>query len=311
MKTIAVSVPRPKFRRGFTVVELLVVIAILSLLVSLLVPAVQYSRNASRRMQCMSNLRQMALATHNYVEVFQVLPAGGIDGHLSLLPFLDHRDTFRRSGSPSHIVFDECRIPVFICPSETYLGAGFGGDVSYPMSCGSTFRLNGIFWEVPIFRWDHVRDGLSQTACFSERLTPVMTTGAAYVAAANAEPIRFVWYPLGSFGSGQEDAHVSHCAVATNRTGVLPMCHESRRDLFHSIGYSHVFPPNVVGCYHGPFTSGCASTARVPATSYHTGGVSLALCDGHVRFINNSIDLRIWRALGSRAGGENVPSLSD
>ena len=70
-------------RRGFTLIELLVVIAIIAVLIALLLPAVQAAREAARRAQCVNNLKQLGLASHNYISINNVYPCQSINNTIN------------------------------------------------------------------------------------------------------------------------------------------------------------------------------------------------------------------------------------
>ncbi len=123
-------------QRGFTLIELLVVIAIIGLLVALLLPAVQQAREAARRAQCRNNLKQIALALHNYESTYGAFPGGSMyvvvgtdtisnacSWGRSILPFLDQSalaNQFHPGESPfigTNLSLVSTSIPGYRCPS--------------------------------------------------------------------------------------------------------------------------------------------------------------------------------------------------
>src|SRR5262249_11702484 len=108
---------QPGTSRGFTLIELLVVIAIIAVLIALLLPAVQTAREAARRMQCVNNLKQLALAAHNYHDSngsFQMgTPFYRFDGwvgisdgqsvFVSMLPYVEQQPIYNAVNFPANI----------------------------------------------------------------------------------------------------------------------------------------------------------------------------------------------------------------
>lgn len=80
-------------RRGLTLVELLVSLAIVGILASLLLVAVQSTRESARKLTCVGNLRQIGIGLSNYLSTYNSFPPGGFENgystHIRLLPFVD------------------------------------------------------------------------------------------------------------------------------------------------------------------------------------------------------------------------------
>lgn len=89
MKRFSTIHLRQEIRRGFTLVELLVVIAIIGLLVSLLMPAVQRARESARRTSCINNMRQLGIASHNYLDAHRNFPTGWLTNPTQVLCDID------------------------------------------------------------------------------------------------------------------------------------------------------------------------------------------------------------------------------
>lgn len=129
-------------RLGFTLIEMLVVMAIISLLASLLLPAVQKSRSAARRTQCRNHLRQIGLALHNFHETYEVFPPGTVEAGprgtassdpawgwaVAILPYLKqarlHRQLSPHQRTLGQILASQpglvcVTLPVFICPEDS------------------------------------------------------------------------------------------------------------------------------------------------------------------------------------------------
>lgn len=149
-------------RRGFTLIELLVVISIIAVLMSLILPAVQSAREASRRTQCLNNLRNLGMAVTNFASAragkFPRLSGGdprysratGPDDYpwtISLLPYLDNLSLYEYGPAPAANGFasTSMTVEVFTCPDDG-LHYKQGQGLSYVANAGyGCFRGGGTF----------------------------------------------------------------------------------------------------------------------------------------------------------------------
>lgn len=337
-------------RCGFTVVELLATLAVIGLLIALLLPAVQNSRETARRAQCANNLKQIGVACHAHQSThgsfpFTAVEHGGPSGivrtaispHAHLLPFLDqtplHRsiefhhwaEDFPESiprawlinlanappVQPCDALALSTAVPVFVCPSDTSLPGGNhyraclgAGPGLFPLELGASCRDSGnaagAFVNGRAMRPADMKDGLSNTAMFSERVVGDSNQ-------SHYDP----WADVAEVTPPQ-------CTAAATRLNCASVTASSQHDsyvgrtwLFGSwrqTWYNHVLSPNsrTPDCMQAGTGLVGGGDGAYSARSHHRGGVNLLHCDGSVRFVSQVIDQQIWEALATRAGKEAV-----
>ncbi len=325
---------------GFTLIELLVVIAIIAILIALLLPAVQMAREAARRTQCSNNLKQIGLALHNYHASNGTFPPGGMfcssaPSHWSvlsmLLNYLEYDQVYNSinfsmpvwgglGGRPYdidvHATVRSQKVEAFICPSDSEPGtlSGGWGPNNY-MSNWGVYHGDGLFtqvvWLPYVVKEAMITDGLSNTAAFAESVKGDDSTAAVTrnyraevfdLASLNASGCRFMT-------DQQIDQHAEQCANLASTAGNG----FSNKGAWWGFGetgwtgYRHRTGPNQNACSCNPGGSSQQLwLGPISASSEHPGGVNMLLADGSTRFVSETIDIKTWRAIGTRAGAEQL-----
>lgn len=344
LKRVIAAPRRLRSHAAFTLVELLVVIAIIGILIGMLLPAVQSVREAARRTSCLNNVRQMTLSLHNFESAHRHFPPsyrldvggtatgnGSWSIHAQLLPYCDQANAYRMIqfqlpwDDPAHMAtrVPVLRVPMYICASEVNdtVRLKNGTAFVYPQNYGFNFGTwlvyapatrqpgDGAFYVNGEVRFGSIQDGTSNTLAVSEvkAFTPYIRNTQDPGPTPPTDATAFMGY-AGELKLGQ-GLH--------NNTGHTEWC-DGR---VHHSGITTVFTPNTVVPYeHAGRTydidfnsekEGNSTTkatyAAITSRSYHAGGlVSVALMDGSTRSVSDGVELGVWRALGTIAGGELV-----
>lgn len=299
--------PKKCVEHGFTLIELLVVITIISVLIGLLLPAVQAAREASRQTQCRNNLKQQMLAALSHEEQQQTLPPGsrmnqkekslGTSWRVLVLPYLEEKALFDKldlnEAGGLNNRGNVLNIPqAFVCPSVATEESAFALKVSHydaisgsghsaeyrwdrdDTSCGDVF-VDGAFFPDSDIRLGQVTDGTSHTLAIGERK-----------------------YFLNDWMVGARWEERSD----------LELCANSSRNVRYPINASHEQFGYYKQDWHAP-DGALQDMLRNDLFfgSEHPGGAQFAMVDGSVRFFDDSVDFVLFEDLASRNGSEIVP----
>lgn len=331
-------------RRGFTLIELLVTIAIISVLVALLLPAVQQAREAARRTTCKNNLKQIGLALANYESTFKTFPIGarnqgmgyGPSWWVGLLPALDQLalyENFDMVGGNNGSARTPPPLPPFL-PQPADNGALVDGLVISTMRCPSSPlpALNPVGTRqvcVPSYAGisgaaSDGRDGFSeprtQSCCGSHSCSGggnypsgIYSSGGVLVAYACIEIKDITDGTSNTMVVGE----ISNWAIDSTGERVRIdagfnegwMAGTSRNSMGSS---SKVY--NIVTVLHnsgGRLNCGMAGIAPTdgrsvnsPFASAHTGGYQVLLADGSVHFLSENVHLGTLKLLATRDDGQ-------
>lgn len=270
-------------RKGFTLVELLVVISIVGVLVALLLPAVQFAREAARRAQCGSNLHNIGVALHQFHDVHQHLPPGwnsdlpeGEPGwgwaayllhHVEQNALLDNEiDLDAHIDEPDNAFARRAVIPIYLCPSDATPSDRFlvSGHCAHDIELGRSNYVgvfgtdeieddpgngSGLFFHNSYLRFADVLDGLSNTLAVGERSSRLGDS---------------TWVGMIHGASDAMARIVGSCDHVPN----------------HPAGHFDDF------------------------SSHHATGAHFVFADGSVHMIGDNIEHAVYQALATRRGGE-------
>jgi prepilin-type N-terminal cleavage/methylation domain-containing protein/prepilin-type processing-associated H-X9-DG protein len=306
---------------GFTLVELLVVITIIGILIALLLPAVQAAREAARRVQCVNNLKQIALGTLNYENAWSILPAGAYwvspkFGYgdtttpyrgsimIRLLPYIEQQSLYDQFDLTKETDAETLRgsskligvtvVASYMCPSDNYPSTNPSSGrakQNYSASAGPYGLGNSSDCSCATYTvWTKY--------AMSAYGAPGMRAGAfssnsvsnplASFTDGLSNTIFFGEVLPGSSGHQRQGWSMSNNAQGTTST-IIP------------INYDTSSSNSADGCH-----ASCNWNMELGFKSSHSGGVNFAFGDGSVHFLSELIDHQTYQYLGAKADGRTA-----
>lgn len=333
-----------RLRKAFTLIELLVVIAIIGILIALLLPAVNAAREAARRTQCRNNLRQVALAMHNFHSAKKAFPAGAYvpngstnscrnygraNWFMVLMPYIEEQTTYDQMNIADIL---QGNLYTFESPNaEAILGREFPNmqcpsDDAGGLQSHSRFAAGGC--QGRYIAGPSTSASTSMGASYVPSAGPVMQIDGDYCYGSGPFPNRYcdLGYHTGRRNEGAPGMFASgwgvaygpkHCTDGSSHVFLageqLPAI-SLQQMLFNSynnIGTTN-YPPNyhiVQQIRNQPNAFDVDPTLDGKEVngfkSVHTGGMHMAMTDASVHFVNDTIDYFVWALLGAKADGES------
>jgi len=312
---------------GFTLVELLVVIAIIGILVGLLLPAVQAAREAARRMQCSNNLKQMSLAFLNYETAFKRFPNNntnvnrltGLPGSTgqviiqgpwthALLPFME-QNNLHNLWNPNLGFFEgtnrpllTASLPVYKCPSspapaiDNFPAPSALWSVDNPLLAGQRFNATVVEYACPL---SVSQPPMLPTSPRDRGFLPQYSNGSSNLQSLTDGTSNTVMIVEGSGGASRYNRRI-RVGDQASPSGFFGGWNRHLSLRYNSEG---------TVSYGGNCLINCTNWSITNMFSFHSGVAQVALCDGSVRPLAESIDMDTYYRVVAAQDGLVVGSL--